>query len=178
MDNPTIFQLIAQLTRKAGVPCVLIGGFAVNYYKVTRQTIDLDLMIAKEDFAKVVGPMQEAGFKLAYTENVFARFSGQKNYLMDVDFMFVDKDTIDKIRKEGKELRIGRNSFIVPSLDTVIALKLHAIRYNQKIREFKDMPDIINLIRVNKFNHKTKEFKELCLKYGTEDLYKKIMDGV
>jgi len=31
----------------------LIGGFAVNYYKVARYTADVDFLIAEEDFEKV-----------------------------------------------------------------------------------------------------------------------------
>ena len=60
----------------------------------------------------------------------------------------------------------------------MIALKLHAIKHNQKIREFKDLPDIVNLIRANKVKYKTAEFRELCLKYGTKEMYDKIMEGL
>lgn len=178
MSNLTIFQLISNIINKANVRCVIIGGFAVNYYKVTRQTIDVDFIITREDFDKICGQFQKAGFKVISLEKVFARLGENKNYPMDVDFMFVDIDTLDKIVSDGKEMSIGKNKFMVPSVYTVIALKLHAIKYNQKLREFKDLPDIVNLIRVNKINHKTKEFRELCLKFGTEELYEKIKEGV
>ena len=89
--------------------------------------------------------------------------------------MFVDKDTLNKIIKDGEEISIAKQKLIVPSLHTLIALKLHAIKYNPKLREYKDLPDIINLIRTNKVDYKNKEFRELCLKYGTEELYKRII---
>ncbi len=97
---------------------------------------------------------------------------------MDVDFMFVDKDTLDKIINAGKEISIANQKFIVPRLNHLIALKLHAIRYNPKIREYKDLPDIIQLIRINELNVKDVEFKNLCLKYGTEELYNRILERV
>jgi hypothetical protein len=177
MTYPTIFHLISHLSNKSRISCVLIGGFAVNYYKVSRQTADVDFLITKEDFDKISDELQKCGFEPDRIEEVFAKFKGNKHYLMDIDFMFVDKDTLDKIIKDGKEILIAKQKFIVPSLNTLIALKLHAIKYNPKLREYKDLPDIINLIRVNKINYKNKEFQELCLKYGTEELYKKIIEG-
>jgi len=47
---------------------------------------------------------------------------------------------------------------------------------NTKPRLLTDLPDIINLVQINNVDVKNNEFKELCLKYGTEDLYKKILD--
>ncbi len=41
------------------------------------------------------------------------------------------------------------------------------LKHNPKLREYKDMPDIIELIKVNKVDVKSAEFKELCLKYGS-----------
>ena len=108
----------------------------------------------------------------------FAQLQNNHLSLMDVDFMFVDHDTISKIIKEGERLKIAGQTFIVPSLYHLIALKLHSIKYNPKIRITKDLPDIINLIRINDINIKDKEFKEVCLKYGTADIYDKIQDAI
>lgn len=178
MKSTTIFHLIREIANEAGVSFVLIGGFAVNYYKVTRQTLDIDFLITKEDFDKISGPLEKSGFKLEDIKDVFARFSGNKYYLMDIDFMFVDAETLKKIVNDGKEISIAKQKFLVPSLENLIALKLHSVKYNQKSREYKDLPDIINLIKMNNVNCKTKKFHELCLKYGTEELYKKIVKGV
>ncbi|MBU4306199.1 MAG: hypothetical protein KJ893_11400 [Candidatus Omnitrophica bacterium] len=178
MNYSTIFHLISELSNKSGVSCVLIGGFAVNYYKVTRQTLDVDFLITKDDFNKISVELEKAGFKLEDVRDVFARFTGNEYYLMDIDFMFVDSGTLEKIIKSGREIFIARQKFIVPSLNNLIALKLHALKYNQKMREYKNLPDIINLIRANDVDYRSEEFRELCLKYGTEELYKKIIEGV
>jgi hypothetical protein len=66
---------------------------------------------------------------------------------------------------------------MVPSLSHLIALKLHSIKYNPKLRLTRDLPDIINLIRINELNHKNPDFKELCLKFGTEEIYNKILEA-
>ncbi len=177
-ESPSIFNTISNIFAKGKVVCVLIGGFALNYYKVSRSTADIDFLITKEDFGKILILLEEKGFKKDYEQEVFARLSGEKPLLMDVDFMFVDKDTLGKIIKEGKTISIAGENFIVPCLNHLIALKLHAIKYNPKIREYRDLADIMELIRINKIDVKDTEFKNLCLKYGTEELYNKILERI
>ena len=74
MSYPTVFHLISELSNKSGVSCVLIGGFAVNYYKVSRQTADVDFLITREDFDKISKELEKAGFLPDRVEEVFARF--------------------------------------------------------------------------------------------------------
>lgn len=177
MAYATIFDLVVSVCAKFKIPYVLIGGFAVNYHKVSRQTADADFLITEEDFNKITSLLEREGLKNNYTqEGVFARFSTGKPYFMDLDFMFVDKDTLGKIIKDAEAADIAGQKFMVPSLDHLIALKLHAIKYNPAIRERKDMPDILSLVQVNKIDVKDKKFKDLCLKYGTEALYRKILE--
>jgi predicted nucleotidyltransferase len=97
---------------------------------------------------------------------------------MDIDFMFVDGETLAKIIKDSQKTNIAGCEFMVPSLEHLIALKLHAVKYNPKLRLIKDIPDIINLIRINKMDAKNERFKELCLKYGTQELYQEILDSI
>jgi hypothetical protein len=174
MKYPTIFHLVSTVFNKANISSVLIGGFAINYYKVTRQTADVDFLITKYDFDKILAILKQLGYRQEYKQEVFSRLKGSVSYLMDLDFMFVDKETLDKIIKDGKRINIAGRKFIVPSLNHLIALKLHAIKHNPKVRENKDLLDIIDLVKFNKVNVDSDDFKELCLKYGNEELYNKI----
>ena len=178
MKYSTVFDLVSSVCSKRKIPYVLIGGFAVNYYKVTRQTADVDFLITKEDFDKIIGLMEKEGFKQDYAQEVFARLTAPKPYFMDLDFMFVEKETLGKIIKQGKVAGIAGQKLMVPCLNHLIALKLHAVKHNPKIREYKDLADIIELIKVNKVDVKDNAFKDLCLKYGTEELYGKILERI
>lgn len=178
MKYPTIFHLISIEFEKLKIPFVLIGGFAVNYYGVTRQTADVDLLITKENAAKASELLKRAGYREGLVQEVFARFEKSKTYLVDIDLMFVDEETLTQIIKDGKKIKIAEKGFVVPSLNHLIALKLHSVKFNPKIREFRDVPDIINLVRINKVNVRTDRFRKLCLKYGTKDLYRKILENV
>lgn len=175
MNFERVFHLISDVSHELNITCILVGGFAVNYYKVTRQTADVDFIITREDFDKMYPVLKKAGYKYNEMQNVFARLRSDTRYLIDLDFMFVDKETLDKILHDGKKITIIGKQFIVPSLNTLIALKLHSIKHNPKIRENKDLPDIVNLIRINKIKYKNLKFKNLCLKYGTKKLYNKII---
>ncbi len=178
MKYPTLFHLISGIFNEKDISAVLIGGFAVNYYKVTRQTADIDFLITKDDFEKISGLLEQEGYARNDNHEVFTKLESTKGYLMDVDFMFVDKETLEKVIKDSKEVMIAKQKFKVPSLNHLIALKLHSIKYNPKLREYKDFPDIMGLIRINKIDVKRDEFKELCLRYGTEELYKRIIDRI
>ena len=113
---------------------------------MTRQTADVDFLITKADFDKIVGLLEKSGYKKALVQENFAQLQSSRLSLLDVDFIFVDKETLTKITKEGERLKIVGQTFVVASLHHLIALKLHSIRHNSKIRITKDLPDIINLI--------------------------------
>ena len=176
MNERSVFHLISDLTQEEGVPCILIGGFAVNYHKVTRQTADVDFLITEKNFSKILKFLEEAGYKKGLAQDNFVQLQSSRLSLMDVDFMFVDEATLGKILEEGKQLKIAGQKFIVPSLNHLIALKLHSIKFNPKIRFAKDFPDIVSLIRINGVDIKDKTFKELCLKYGTEEIYCQLLE--
>jgi hypothetical protein len=178
MKDISSFSLISDLIQRTGISCILIGGFAVNFYKVTRQTADIDFLITKEDFNKIFASLTKAGYKTISSQDAFIQLQSGQASLMDVDFMFVDEDTLAQIKKAGREIEISGQIFLVPSLNHLIALKLHAIKHNPKFRLAKDLPDIINLVRINKIDVKNSGFKELCLKYGAEDIYRKIVEAI
>jgi hypothetical protein len=61
MEKQTGIELFADISKRAGVTCVLIGGFAVNYYNFTRQTADIDFLLTEEDFFKIKKSLEDAG---------------------------------------------------------------------------------------------------------------------
>ena len=178
MSDRSVFHLISDITQKENVSCILIGGFAVNHYKVSRNTQDIDFLITKEDFDKIWDALKEAGYKQSWVQENFVLLENTQVLLRKVDFMFVDLSTLDKIMKEAQPIILAGQKFVVPSLYHLIALKLHSIKYNPKLRLLTDFPDIVSLIRKNNVSVESSDFKELCLKFGTEDLYRKILEAV
>ncbi len=178
MNKQSVFHLISDITKKEGVSCVLIGGFAVNYHKVTRQTADVDFLMTKGDFDKVFESLKEAGYKNISNQENFEQLESSQISLMNVDFVLVEDETLREILESSHKMKIVKQEFFVPCLEHLIALKLHAIKSNPKVRLTRDLPDIINLVKINKVAFKDNEFKALCLKYSSKEIYDKILEAL
>jgi len=176
MGYAEAFHLVARASKKAAVPCILIGGFAINFYKVTRDTLDSDFLITEDDFAKIKDALLAAGYAEEFVTNAAVRWSNKKAAL-DVNFMIVDSPTRRKIVQDGTTTEIVGEKFIIPSLNHLIALKLHAIKNNQKNRLWKDLPDILRLIQMNNVDCRSEAFRKMCIRYGNDGIYRMILKG-
>ncbi|MBI5872819.1 MAG: nucleotidyltransferase [Candidatus Omnitrophica bacterium] len=179
MSYQSVFDLLSDISKKINIRFVLIGGFALNYYKYARQTLDVDFLITKRDFEKILPFLGSAGYTVESRQDVFVRLVfGKGDFLMmDIDFMFVDEETLGKILEDSPTTEIAGCRLRVPSLENLIAMKLHAIKHNQAQRLAKDISDIINLIKINQIDAKEERFKAVCLKYGTPEIYHKILEA-
>ena len=83
---------------------------------------------------------------------------------------------MEGVLTETGEAQVMSEKFRVPSLNHLIALKLHALKNNLPHRELRDLRDIIELVKQHKIDVKTESFRNLCQKYGTEEVYKKICE--
>lgn len=176
MKYKDIFHLLKDIFDKNNITPVLIGGLAISKYSAARQTVDIDFLIIEEDYKKVLQLLVEEGYHEHGKSDVCAKVITDGSYIFDIDFVFVDKETIVKIINDGVERNLSGLSFLIPSLENMVALKLHAIKNNPNKREFKDLPDIINMIRENDVDISSEKFRNLCLKYGNEMIYKKILE--
>lgn len=176
MDYQNIYHLVVSVFGRANVPFLLVGGFAVNYYKATRMTVDLDTLTTEANFEKTLPYFEKAGYpSFAKYEN-FCRLRPSKSGLMDIDVLFVDEETFSGMWKECQEVFLEGIQFRVPSLRHLIAMKLHSVKNNRK-REFRDLGDIVELVKRNDLDVFSHDFKDLCLKYGTSELYRKIQES-
>ncbi len=63
----------------------------------------------------------------------------------------------------------------VPSVDHLIALKLHSIKQGLAHRTSKDMEDVEMLVRRNKLDLTMAHYEALFLKYGNREIYETIL---
>jgi len=169
MPTPGPFEaVLAALTAQLTTP-VLVGGWALGYYGVARQTLDADLMIAETDFDLASGILSGHGYRLVYRSPLFARFQGEAG-MMDVDLLFLGAEVLKPIAREGKTVALGGVAIRVPSLRHLLAMKLHALKHNGAERAGKDLPDILNLLTCNDLTLDGPEFAALCASYGTPEI--------
>jgi hypothetical protein len=88
--------------------------------------------------------------------------------------MFVAKDTFDQFWAASEYREFGPSTARVPSLDHLLALKLHVLRQGLSHRTFKDAEDVEMLARRNSLNLDEERYEKLFLKYGTREIYETI----
>ena len=62
-----------------------------------------------------------------------------------------------------------------PSLEHLVALKLHVLKQNLPHRMLGDMDDVINLLLVNRVDLRQEKWRQLFVKYGSLELYEKVL---
>lgn len=89
--------------------------------------------------------------------------------------MTVNADTFEKLREGADELDFGGATAEVAAVMHLIPMKLHAIRNGPQERWPRDISDILELARLEALDIASVEFRQLCAKYATMDIYERII---
>lgn len=154
----------------------MVGGYALIANKVQRMTFDIDFMVTESDCEKLEPDVLSAGYTVFNRKSAFVQFKSEKPGLRDLDFLIGDLRTVEALFAQGKEVSIAGETFVVPKLQHLIAMKLHAIAGNKK-RQIKDFPDIVQLMSANGIDPSRKDIKEMFKRYNALDLYKRVLDS-
>ncbi len=166
---------MADACKETKVSVVLIGGQALASRGYQRLTLDVDFMVTEEDYEKLKPAISSRGYSEVVRTNVAAKWQAGSPDLIDIDFMFVDPETFKAIKKDSTMEDYQEGKFLVPKAEHLIALKLHAIKQQPQKRELKDLNDVIQLIKANNIDIKSKAFQSICRRFGTAALYEKIL---
>lgn len=169
------FKMVSDACQKCGSAVILIGGHALSSRGCQRATLDVDFMITERDYGKLKPYLSAEGYRETARTNVAAKWSASSDDLVDIDFIFVDDPTFQGIKKESRTENYDDREILVPSVEHLIALKLHAIKQQPAERELKDLSDIVELIKANQLNVTSEAFKTMCAKFGTSEIYHKIL---
>jgi len=164
-----IFSIVSQQMPKANIDCLLIGGFAVNYYGYTRNTLDVDFMIVAEQINKVRQIMLDAGFTNIDIRESVAFFSLPEGEPR-ADFLRVDESTMAKLLQNAVSIKIHGRKLRVPALKDLIAMKIFSLKESTSRRMGKDLPDIAYLSVINRLSIES-DIKTLCDRYGDPEIY-------
>lgn len=169
-----ILKLAATTLPTAGVRLLLIGGFAVNYYGYTRNTLDIDFMIASDQMDTVRDIMRDAGYtNVSILENVV--FFGKPHASWRVDFLRVDAETMRTLDVHAVVASIHGHTLRIPALNDLLAMKLFALAQAFERRVDKDLPDVAYLCVLNNLDLE-RDIHPLCRRYGSEDLYRHVVE--
>lgn len=142
---------------------LVIGGYAVLVHGHSRFTNDFDMMVRRADSKAWMERIEAAGMRLFARTETFAQFSQSKGE--GLDLMFATDETFEEIWKSSIESSFDGSKARLPSLDHLLALKLHALKHTQPHRTAKDMEDVEVLVQRNDIPLDSERYRELFLKY-------------
>ncbi|MDZ4198331.1 MAG: hypothetical protein U1E27_03505 [Kiritimatiellia bacterium] len=176
MNIESVFQLVSRQLAEAGVDGLLIGGFAVNFYGYTRNTLDVDFMIVAEDAETVRRVMTTAGLSNVVIEDHVAFFSDPDSSLR-VDFLNVDSLTMNHLMANAIPARVAGCDLHVPALKDLLAMKIHSLATDSVRRAGKDLPDIAYLSVLHHLDIE-EDLAPICARYGNPDVFKMIQTQI
>lgn len=166
-----ILELIERLTQEAAkrnMDFLLIGGQAMSHLGFQRLTLDIDFMGHEDTRAAWENIMTGYGYSMSVRTPAFDQYIHGTPGWPQVDIMFVNDRTWQKMRGEARQNPAGRVVVRVPSPRHMVALKLHSANSPQRSEAAKDWADIEALIRNHELRLSDPEFKKLVLRYGGE----------
>ena len=169
-----LFETIDAEARKRNLQFLVIGGLAINQYGYSRDTADLDIFICQDDRAGWLEFFSEFRYTIFQDGGNFIQLSPPEQNAWPVDLMLVQEKTFRPMFAASRETDLYGIRMRIPSLEHLIALKLHALKNTQMHRFLKDFLDVENLIRINGLDVKSENVRQLFLKYGTVELYEKV----
>ena len=153
----------------ARIDCILIGGFAVNYYGYMRNTLDVDFMIVAQQFGGARQIMKQSGFT-NITSNKNVTFFNTPGSPLRVDFLSVDGYTMRKLLVNAVIANVHGFRIKVPALRDLIAMKVFSLSQDVDRRLGKDLPDIAYLSVINNLDLES-DIRPLCNRFGTHKIY-------
>jgi len=170
----TFFQKLQTLAFDAGLEFLVIGGLAVNFYGVSRETADLDLLVCRDHRDIWCKLLSGLNYTIQHEATAFIQFSPPQDSAWPVDFMLVAKPTFDTMVAAAREVSMYQASVKIPTLTHLLAMKLHALKHSHARRFMKDYLDVENLVRANQVDLQSEQIRASFLKYGDLELYEKI----
>lgn len=173
LPRMTTAEVLKACAEEAKLPFLVIGGYAVIAHGYQRTTADLDVLIRRRDLDAWINELAKMNYAPLHIHQTFARFKSSTGTI-DLDVMLVNDDTFQKMSIEAKATEIEQIKVSVPSIEHLIALKLHALKQDLRHRRIGDADDIINLILRNGINLQESRWREIFEKHGTLEWYERI----
>jgi hypothetical protein len=149
---------------------LVIGGYAVAAHGFARSTFDVDFLVPRADLPRWKPRLAAAGLQLVSERPAFAQFEAPAGG-DPLDLMLVDDASFQKLWTDARAQEFDGVAAKVPSLDHVLALKLHVLRQALPHRTGKDAEDVEMLLRRHQVPLASEHYRELFLKYGNQELY-------
>jgi hypothetical protein len=153
---------------------LLIGGHALNVHGIMRATGDIDLMVEARDAAFWRDLLEGLGYDIFHQSSAFMQSKSKDLTGWPIDLMLVDTETIEKASKDSTTTDVFGPPLPVASVASLIAMKLHALKFVDAVRALKDQSDLFALLELSGMTVDSEPFRQLCERYGTLEIYERL----
>jgi hypothetical protein len=153
---------------------LLIGGHALNAHGIMRATGDIDLMVEARDSAFWTGLLEKLGYEIFHQSSAFMQSKSKDLAAWPIDLMLVDTETLDKASNDSMTTDVFGPSLPVASVASLIAMKLHALKFVDAVRALKDQSDLFALLELSGMTVHSEAFRQLSERYGTLEIYERL----
>lgn len=164
----------ARVLRQQGLPAAIVGGVAVCLHGYRRNTVDVDLLVRREDAAVVRQALEDSGYVWDPDEREFVSPAAVPvQFLLSGDPAGDDTSYgVYQPDPAAPQVTTEVEGLPVVSLSRLIALKMACGLGNVR-RTYRDLADVVELIAANDLGRDfarhlpkslRKEFRELVLR--------------
>jgi hypothetical protein len=140
-----VLKRIAESAEDLGLTFV-VGGHALNVWGVSRQTCDLDLMVPGTDLEKWKKLLGELGYRFSREHGAFLQYGPPAQGGWPLDLLVVTLSTFAKLQRESIPTTLDGVFCRIPSVDHLLAMKFHALKFVHGVTALKYLQDIHALL--------------------------------
>lgn len=170
-----ILKTIHAASTRAHKRFLLIGGHALNVHGISRSTGDLDLMVRAQDVSFWKELLLQLGYDIFHESPAFIQSKPATLAAWPIDLIVVNDATMDKALKDAVTTEVMGPRVEVASVGSLIAMKLHALKFVDSARALKDQSDLLALLGLAAIPVNSESFRQLCLKYATIVIYERLV---
>ena len=142
MDLINTLETIATFLEENDFRYALIGGLALAAYGHARSTLDVDLVVERDQQDRIIDFMESNGFDTLHHSDGYSNHSYADDKLRRVDFVYVRGETADRLFDSTINFASPDGLNIpVPRPEHLIAMKVLAMK-NDPERTFQELADI------------------------------------
>ncbi len=148
MDFKSVLSALIEKFNEHHVRYALMGGFALGLWGVGRTTVDIDLLVNRDDMEKVDPVMKQLGYECKYRSENVSQYVSPLRVFGEVDFLHAFREaSLEMLKRAEKKEVFNSLEITVLRPEDLIGMKLQAIKNNPE-REQIDLMDIDSLISV------------------------------
>ena len=153
---------------------VLIGEHALNIHGIMRATGDVNIMVEAQDTAFWRELLQKLGYEIFHESSAFMQSKPKELAAWPIDLMLVDANTLSKALSDAATTEVFGPPLRVASVSSLMAMKLHALKFVDAVRALKDQSDLFALLELSGMTLDSESFRQMCGRYGTIEIYERL----